>query len=239
MVSLIGGSVSSSVLLLMFEDSLAISSCTILVLMQGIGSLKGPVLVSSVLVELLSLSRAIIDFVPSTLRLSVKRFDGGGLPDTLGPVTVGGITGASRSRPSGVDPDTLPPGPDDFSMLNCFLRKPGRESDGCTSDALPREHVRLVKPVRSSGARLAPESISITVELRLVSPSIERSLAIEELSMLNELLVSFELCLMNLYGCMEYSVSVLEFFCKLSHDFLYIRLEVSKEDGFRYVDCKY
>lgn len=201
--------------------------------MQGIGSLKGPVLVSSVLVELLSLSRAIIDFVPSTLRLSVKRFEGGGLPDMLLPLTVGGITGASRSRPSGVEPDTLPPGTPGFSMLNCFLRKPGRESE------VPREHVRLVKPVRSSGARLAPESISITVELRLVSPSIERSLAIEELSMLNELFVSFELCLMNLYGCMEYSVSVLEFFCKLSHDFLYNRLDVSKDDGLRYVDCRY
>lgn len=216
---------SSSVLLLMFDESFAISSCTRFVLMQGIGAADsrrdGAV---SVLVELLSFRSDITDLVPSTDRLSKKRLVvvvGLGLD-----VEDGGGGGASRSRFSGID---VPP---DLSMLSCFLRKPGRvevpvvSEFWWTREELPREEVRLVKPVRSSGGgpRFAegpdPPSSSITVELRLVSPSIDRSFVMDELSTLIELFVSFELCLINRYGCNEYSVSVLEFFCKLSQLFL-------------------
>uniref|UniRef100_A0A2M4D582 Putative secreted protein n=1 Tax=Anopheles darlingi TaxID=43151 RepID=A0A2M4D582_ANODA len=132
MVSLIGGSVSSSVLLLMLDDSLAISSCTRFVLMQGmVAASRCSFCVSSVLVELLSFSRLSTLFVPIKLKLSLNRVVRGGLVGTVNPDG----TGPARSVPSEIEPDRSPV-PPVFSMLNCFFKHPApRGSAGCA--ALP------------------------------------------------------------------------------------------------------
>lgn len=49
----------------------------------------------------------------------------------------------------------------------------------------------------------------------------------------NDVFVSFELCFITRYGCIEYSVSLLEFFCRLSRDFLNRTSFDSNTDGIR------
>uniref|UniRef100_A0A2M4C6N5 Putative secreted protein n=1 Tax=Anopheles marajoara TaxID=58244 RepID=A0A2M4C6N5_9DIPT len=152
MVSLIGGSVSSSVLLLMLDDSLAISSCTRFVLMHGmVAASRCSFCVSSVLVELLSFSRLSTLFVPIKLKLSLNNVRKGPTNSTH----KNHETRQTRPEPPQIEPDrptvqTVQP------ILKRFFKKK-TTNDDTHKNAQPEHKHSLIQKTDPRAESKTPE----------------------------------------------------------------------------------